>query len=54
MLHRKQYRLFKTGGLADVVGSLPKMFSKRIFRCKSCYSKIRLYETGILKIGFIT
>ena len=37
----------KTGGLADVVGSLPKMFSKRIFRCKSCYSKIRLYETGI-------
>ena len=37
----------KTGGLADVVGSLPKCFAKRIFRCKSCYSKIRLHETGI-------
>ena len=37
----------KTGGLADVAGSLPKCFDKRSFRYSCNFTKICLHETGM-------
>ena len=37
----------KTGGLADVAGSLPKYFDKRYFDIRVILPKICLYETGM-------
>ena len=37
----------KTGGLADVAGSLPKCFDKKYFDIRVILPNICLYETGM-------
>ena len=37
----------KTGGLADVAGSLPKCFDKRYFDIRVILTEIRLHEAGM-------
>ena len=37
----------KTGGLADVVGSLPKCFNKDEFDVRVIHTEVYVYERGI-------
>ena len=37
----------KTGGLADVVGALPKYFDKRYFDVRVILPKYAVHETGM-------
>ena len=37
----------KTGGLADVVGSLPKCFDKRYFDVRVIIPKISVHQAGM-------